>query len=419
MMTFNYKIKFMKNKIILLSFSVLSVLSCKKKDERPSQGPKVVSTVVVENRNVVGYSTFPASIEGRVNNDVRAKMSGYITQVLVDEGQYVTKGQPLFRLETNSLSQSANAAKAGVGAAQSSVAASDANVKAAQSAVSAAQVEVNKLKPLVEKNIISSVQLQTAQANLARAQAQVAQAVAAKQQASAGVAQAQANYQGAQANVDYSVIRAPISGTIGKINFRTGSLVGPGDPMPISTVSDTSELYAYFSMNEKEYLDFLKNSKGATIPEKIKNMPAVELVLANGDVYAEKGYIKAITGQIDAATGSIQFRVSFPNPNKLLSNGNSGTIRIPITYDNALVIPESATIEQQGLVYIYKVEKDTAKSTVISVIDRVNNMVVIKEGAVKGEVVVAEGVGTLKTGTPVKAQPKKFDDLIDAIKPIF
>lgn len=419
MMTFNYKIKFMKNKIILLSFSVLSVLSCKKKDERPAQGPKVVSTVVVENRNVVGYSTFPASIEGRVNNDVRAKMSGYITQVLVDEGQYVTKGQPLFRLETNSLSQSANAAKAGVGAAQSSVAASDANVKAAQSAVSAAQVEVNKLKPLVEKNIISSVQLQTAQANLARAQAQVAQAVAAKQQASAGVAQAQANYQGAQANVDYSVIRAPISGTIGKINFRTGSLVGPGDPMPISTVSDTSELYAYFSMNEKEYLDFLKNSKGATIPEKIKNMPAVELVLANGDVYAEKGYIKAITGQIDAATGSIQFRVSFPNPNKLLSNGNSGTIRIPITYDNALVIPESATIEQQGLVYIYKVEKDTAKSTVISVIDRVNNMVVIKEGAVKGEVVVAEGVGTLKTGTPVKAQPKKFDDLINAIKPIF
>lgn len=419
MMTFNYKIKFMKNKIILLSFSVLSVLSCKKKDERPAQGPKVVSTVVVENRNVVGYSTFPASIEGRVNNDVRAKMSGYITQVLVDEGQYVTKGQPLFRLETNALSQSANAAKAGVGAAQSSVAASDANVKAAQSAVSAAQVEVNKLKPLVEKNIISSVQLQTAQANLARAQAQVAQAVAAKQQASAGVAQAQANYQGAQANVDYSVIRAPISGTIGKINFRTGSLVGPGDPMPISTVSDTSELYAYFSMNEKEYLDFLKNSKGATIPEKIKNMPAVELVLANGDVYAEKGYIKAITGQIDAATGSIQFRVSFPNPNKLLSNGNSGTIRIPITYDNALVIPESATIEQQGLVYIYKVEKDTAKSTVISVIDRVNNMVVIKEGAVKGEVVVAEGVGTLKTGTPVKAQPKKFDDLIDAIKPIF
>ncbi|QBO57926.1 efflux RND transporter periplasmic adaptor subunit [Chryseobacterium salivictor] len=409
----------MKNKIILLSFAALSVLSCKKEDGKPAQGPKVVTTVAVENRNVTGYSKFPASIEGRVNNDVRAKMQGYITQVLVDEGQYVTKGQPLFRLETNSLSQSANAAKAGVGAAQSSVSAAGANVKAAQSAVSAAQVEVNKLKPLVEKNIISNVQLQTAEANLARAQAQVAQAVAAKQQASAGVAQAQANYQGAQANVDYSVIRAPISGVIGKINFRTGSLVGPGDPMPISTVSDTSELYAYFSMNEKQYLDFLKNSVGATVPEKIKNMPSIELLLANGDLYEEKGYVKAVTGQIDANTGSIQFRVSFPNPKKLLSNGNSGTVRIPITYDNALVIPESATIEQQGLVYIYKVKQDTAKSAVISVIDRVNNMVVIKDGAQKGDVVVAEGVGTLKSGSLVKPQPKKFDDIINAIKPIF
>lgn len=409
----------MKNKIILLSFSALSVLSCKKGDQKPPQGPKVVSTVVVENRNVVGYSTFPASIEGRVNNDVRAKMQGYITQVLVDEGQYVSKGQALFRLETNSLSQSANAAKAGVGAAKSNVAASDANVKAAQSAVNAAQVEVNKLKPLVEKNIISNVQLQTAEANLARAQAQVAQAQAGKQQASAGVAQAQANFQGAQANVDYSVIRAPISGVIGKINYRNGSLVGPGDPMPISTVSDTSELYVYFSMNEKEYLDFLKNSEGATVPEKLKNMPAVELLLANGDVYSEKGYVKAVTGQIDAATGSIQFRVSFPNPNNLLSNGNSGTVRIPVIYDNALVVPESATIEQQGLVYIYKVKQDTAKSAVITVIDRVNNMVVIKEGAAKGDVVVAEGIGTIKTGTAVKPQPKKFDDIINAIKPIF
>ncbi len=409
----------MKNKIILLSFSVLSVLSCKQGDQQPPQGPKVVTTVAIENRNVTGYSTFPASIEGRVNNEVRAKMQGYVTQVLVDEGQYVTKGQPLFRLETNSLNQSANAAQAGVGAARSNVAASEASVKAAQSAVNAAQVEVNKLKPLVEKNIISNVQLQTAQANLARAQAQVAQAVAGKQQASAGVAQAQANFQGVQANIDYSVIRAPISGVVGKINFRTGSLVGPGDAMPISSVSDTSELYAYFSMNEKEYLDFLKNSVGASLPEKLKNIPPVELLLANGDVYKEKGYVKAVTGQIDSSTGSIQFRVVFPNPDKLLSNGNSGTIRIPIAYDNVLVIPESATIEQQGLVYVYKVKQDTATSAVIKVIDRVNNMVIIKEGAEKGEVVVAEGVGTLKSGTPVKSEPKKFDDLINAIKPIF
>ena len=129
--------------------------------------------------------------------------------------------------------------------------------------------------------------------------------------------------------------------------------------------------------------------------------------------------MKAVTGQIDPSTGSIQFRASFPNPNKLLSNGNSGTIRIPKAYDNVLVLPETATYEQQGLVYIYKVKQDTAKSAVIKVLDRTNNMVIISEGASKGEVVVAEGVGTLKTGTPVKSQPKKFDDIINAIKPIF
>ncbi len=409
----------MGNKNLAIALAIFSLGACNKKDAGPAQDPKAVSTVTVETRNVTGFSTFPASIEGRVNNAVRAKIQGYITEVLVDEGQYVTKGQPLFRLETNMLNESASAARAGVGSAQSNVAASDANVKAAQAAVNASQVEVNKLRPLVEKNIISNVQLQTAQANLARAQAQLSQAVAAKQQASAGVAQAQANYKGVEENINYSIIRAPISGVVGKINFRTGSLVGPTDQTPISTVSDTSELFAYFSMNEKEYLDFLKNSKGATLPEKLRNMPAVELVLANGDVYAEKGYVKAVTGQIDPSTGSIQFRVSYPNPNKLLSNGNSGSIRIPKYYENVLVLPESATYEQQGLVYVFKVKQDTAKNSVINLLDRVNNMVLIKDGAAKGETVVAEGVSTLKPGTAVKPQPKNFDEIVKAIQPIF
>lgn len=407
----------MKN-IFYAVLAVVTLISCKK-EEPKKQAPANVTTVKVETRNLTGYQTFPASIQGRVNNDVRAKIQGYITQVLVDEGQYVSAGQPLFRLETNTLNESAAAARAGVGAAKSNVSAAAANVKAAQAAVNAAQVEVNKLRPLVEKNIISNVQLQTAQANLARSQAQLSQAIAAQQQASAGVSQAQANYKGVQANINYSIIRAPVSGVVGKINFRNGSLVGPSDQTPITVVSDTSELYAYFSMNEKEYLDFLKNSEGATVPEKLKNLPAVEFVMANGEVYPEKGNIKAVTGQIDATTGAVQFRASLPNPQKLLSNGNSGTIRIPKLYSNALVVPESATYEQQGLVYVYKVEKDTAKNTTIKVIDRVNNMVLIESGAKKGETVVAQGVGTLKPNTAVKATPGNFDEIVTAIKPIF
>ncbi|MDR6157454.1 membrane fusion protein (multidrug efflux system) [Chryseobacterium sp. SLBN-27] len=395
----------MNNKLVILSLAALSLVACKK--EAPKQdGPKPYPVINVEAKNIVGYQTFPATIQGRVNNDVRAKIQGYITQVLVDEGQYVTKGQPLFRLETNILNENAAASKAGIGAAES-------NIAAAQAAVSAANVEVNKLKPLVQKNIISNVQLQTAQANLAQAQAQLKQAQAAK-------SQAVANYKGIEANIEYSIIRAPISGVIGKLPLKVGSLVGPSDQAPLTTISDTSGIFAYFSMNEKEYFNFLEKSPGATMPEKIKNLPMVELQLANGSLYPEKGRIEAITGQIDPTTGTIQFRVAFTNAQKLLSNGNSGTIRFPQYYENVLVVPESATYEQQGIVYVYKVDKsDTARNVVVNVIDRIDNMALIKSGVNKGETIIAAGIGGLKPGTAVKKQPVKMDSLVQSIKPKF
>lgn len=379
--------------------------SCGNKKNAGQQGAKPYPVVGVPEQVVTGYQEYPASIKGVNNNDVRAKISGYIKEVLVDEGQIVSKGQVLFRLETNTLTQNANAAKSAVGAAAASV-------TAAQAAINLAQVEVNKLIPLVEKNIISKVQLETAKANLLSAQSHYKQAMANQNQA-------QDNYKSVAANVDYSIIRSPINGVVGKLPLRVGSLVGPTDPVPLTTVSDVSDVYAYFSMNEKEYLNFLKQTPGITVSEKLNNMPLVELELANGDLYADKGRIKAVTGQIDPSTGTILFRATFPNARKLLANGNSGIIKVPKVYENALVVPEAATFEQQGVVYVYKVNKDTVTQAVVGVLDRINNLALIGGGLQKGDTIVAMGTGGLKTGDKISPRPTDFDSIVRAIKPLF
>lgn len=407
----------MHNFGILLITSI--IIACNKNDAPASSGPREVVTVVAENRDLEAYRSFPASLEGRVSNEVRAKIQGYITEVLVDEGQVVHQGQPLFRLETNILDESASAARAGVGAAQSGVSAAEANVSAARAAVNAAQVEVDKLRPLVERNIISNVQLETAMANHAQAQAQLSQALAARQQAQAGVSQARANLQGVQENINFAVIRAPISGIVGRINLRTGSLVGPGDQTPITSVSDTKEIFAYFSMNEREYFDFLEDTEGESLSQKLNHLSEVQLVLANGAVYPHEGTIEAVTGQINPQTGTIQFRVRIPNPQSFLSHGNTGTIRIPVPHPSSLIVPESATYEQQGMVYVYKVVQDTARNQVIQVVDRVDNMVIVSSGISRGDTVVAQGVAAIRPGTAVKKVHKSTDEILKQLQPVF
>lgn len=410
----------MKNVNVMMVGALALVLASCGKEQGPqqAQGPAELPVVEVPTRVVTSYQEFPASIEGINNNEVRAKIQGYIQQVYVDEGQYVSKGQPLFRLETNVLTQNADAAKAGVTSAAANVKAAAANVSAAAASVSVAQVEVNKLIPLVQKNIISAVQLETAKAHLAQAQAAHTQAKAGLSQAQAGQSQAQANYKGVEANIDFSIVRSPINGIVGSLPFKAGSLVGPSDPVALTRVSDVSKVFAYFSMNEKEYMDFLTKTEGTSLQQKLNNLPQVELVLANGEIYPEKGVVQTVTGQVDPGTGSIQFRVSFPNAAKLLSNGASGKVRVPKTYVDAVVVPEAATFEQQGMTYVYKVEQDTARATVIHVIDRASNMAIIADGVKKGEKIVAQGVGKLRDKTPVKSQPAVFDSIVK-IKQVF
>ena len=276
----------------------------------------------------------------------------------------------------------------------------------------AAQVEVDKLTPLVEQGIISNIQLETARANYLKAKGQQSQAMANKEVA-------KANYQGVMETIGYSIIKSPINGVVGKINYREGALVSPSDPQPITTVSDVSKIYAYFSLTEKQYINFFQMYEGKDLNEKLSNVPPIDLVLANGSLFEEKGKVETATGQIDPGTGTIQFRVAFENKNGLLSNGSTGSLRIPRSYGNVLVIPESSTFDQQGFTYIYKVVNDTTVSAVIEVKDRVNNFAIVSIGLNAGEKVIASGVNTLKPGTAIKPNPVNMDSVVNNIKPVF
>ncbi|UKM65724.1 efflux RND transporter periplasmic adaptor subunit [Flavobacteriaceae bacterium GSB9] len=368
----------------LYSSAVLVLLaviftSCKQdKQTQQQQQALPLAVSAVPQKTVSAYTTYPTTIEGTINSEVRSKVSGYIQKVLVDEGEKVRKGQPLFKLETQSLSQDAEAAKA---------------------RVNVAQVEVNKLKPLVEKNIISEVQLETAKANLA---------------------QAKSTYKSVVANIGYATVTSPVDGFVGAIPYREGSLVSATSVKPLTTVASIERVFAYFSMNETEYLDFLQQTGGKTLQEKIENFPKVALTLANGQPYEQKGTIKTVTGQIDPNTGTVSFRAVFDNPNMLLTNGNSGTVKIPKTYENALVVPQSATYEQQGQTYVYTVgEGNKATSTLISVKDKNDVLYILDSGVKAGDLIVVKGIGKLRNGTLIQPQKVAFDSVAKPIKSLF
>src|SRR5690606_24613943 len=357
------------------AFAVLFLHSCKQ-EEQPTQQQEALPFQVIEvpEKNVTTYTSYPTKIEGTVNSEVRAKVSGYIQKVLVDEGQKVKKGQPLFRLETQSLSQDAAAAKANV---------------------NAAQVEVDKLKPLVEKNIISPVQLETAKAKLA---------------------QAKSSYNSIVANIGYATVTSPVDGFVSAIPYREGSLVSATNTQPLTTVSSIDKVYAYFTMNETDYLNFIQKAKGESLQEKINHFPKVTLVLANGQSYTHEGTLQTVTGQINSNTGTVSFRAVFDNPNYLLTNGNSGTIQIPTFYKNATVVPQSATFERQGQTYVYKVgENNTVASTIITIKDKTDVLYVILSGVKPGDNHLVPGCCKIKHNTTNNPQKVDFDCLVNPI----
>src|SRR5215831_12239555 len=242
--------------------------------------PPPLPVVTVTTAPATTYQEFPASLEGKVNVEIRPQVEGYLEKIYVDEGAYVTAGQLLFKIDPRVYTQQLNNATS--------------NLHAAEANMERAKVEVDKLMPLVENNVISEVQVKTAKANY--------------ESAKATVEQSRAVVGNAQINLGYTDIKAPVSGYIGRIPFKMGSLVGKqGDNQPLTVLSQVNEMYAYFSMSESDFLAFKNTYQGNTLEEKLKHVPPVDLVLANDSVYTEKGKIELVEGQFDKTVGAINF----------------------------------------------------------------------------------------------------------------
>lgn len=372
----------MKRNIYGIIISSLFLVSCgnHKQNGRNEQVSNVV-TIKVPQRDVTTYKTYPTDIEGIVNVDVRAKIAGYITKVLVDEGQPVKKGQLMFKLETHALSEQAAAAKANI---------------------NAAQVKVDQLKPLVEKKIVSASQLATAKAQLAQAKSQ---------------------YESVRANIGYSEIRSPVDGVVGMIKLRKGNLVSPSSTEPLTTVSDISKVYAYFSMNEADYLDFMQKTKGKTRAEKIKNFPKITFIMANGETYPHQGTIETLNSQVDKQTGSISFRAVFSNKEQLLTNGSTGEIKIPKVYKDMIIVPQKSTYERQDKVFVVKVrqkgDSTFAQADIINVKGSARNIYMVNGGLKKGDEIVANNPGKIFDGSPIKTKIMPFDSIAKPLPVIF
>ncbi len=355
-------------------------------------GPPVYPVFEMSKKDYIGFDKFPAKIEGIQDIEIRAKISGYIETIYVDEGQYIRKGDPLFKLEAKDLVQNTKT--------------SETAVLSAEAEMEAFKIEVERLKPLVEKKIISEIQLQTAKANLRSSVTKYNQALSA--------------YEGQQVNAGYALIKSPVSGYIGKLNFRIGSLVGPADVKALTTISNTKEVYAYFSMSERTFFKLSERVDGKSVAERLNSFPLLKLELAHGAEYDVEGKLDAFTGKISSSTGAIQLRAKFNNPNQELLSGSNGVIKMPRLYKNCLGIPASSSFELQGQPMVYKViEGDSLVAQPIQILDKIDRYYLIESGLNEGDKVLAQGVSKVYPNTSIKSQLVDMDSIVHGFNPVF
>ena len=345
-----------------IAFGIVSLLvfaSCGKRggvQQEVERYPYDVLTV--SKQSAVLQSVYPVTIKGKQDVEIRPRIEGFIQEIYVDEGSIVKKGQPLFKIESPQTEQAVTTARA---------------------SVSTAKINVDRLRPLAEKGIIGEVQLATAEEGYKSAQAVLKNAEEARK---------------------WTTVTSQVDGVVGTISYRQGSLVNSGNIL--TTIANTSDVYAYFSLNEKVLMALLSEIEGSTQAEKIKNLPEVTLVLADGTEYTEKGKIETISGLVNVTTGSANFRAKFPNEHGFLRSGISGKVIIPQEVHDVFVIPQHATFQLQDKILVFKVQGDVVAQTVISAVALPDGKrYAVSEGLSEGERIVESGVTTLRHGAKI------------------
>jgi len=343
--------------------SALVFGGCKTKKEPGNQkSPAKYKVQVISRGDATVYTLFPVQIQSQDAIEIFPRATGYIQKIYVHEGDNVKKGSPILKIDDADYTQAVNSTKA---------------------VYDNAMLEVKKLQPLVEKDIISPFQLQTAESN---------------------VKAAQAAYENAKINLGYTLITSPVSGVIGRISLREGSLLTAGIATPITDVASSGDVFAYFSFDEKFLLQFADSTPG-TLKQKVAKLPPVELVLANGQIYGHKGRVELGSSLIDPNTGSLQMKGVFPNPEALLRSGSTGTIRIPTFYKNSIIVPQKATFDIQDKKMIFTVDStNTVHATNIKVSNNTSENFIVSSGLSEGDKIVLDGIGKVKDGDKIDAQ---------------
>lgn len=365
-----------KSKILLFAALAAMLVSCggKKSSGKPNFGDNEYAVRTIGAQSAELQTTYPATIRGMQDVEIRPKVSGFITKLCVKEGQAVKAGQLLFVIDNVTYAAAVRQAKAAVNSAKAQL--------------NTARLTYNNNEKLFKNNVIGSYELQSAKNNM--------------QAAAAALAQAEASYVSAKENLSYCYVTSPASGVIGDLPYRVGALVSASSQQPLTTVSNISTMQVYFSMTEKELLDMTKTAGG--LHTAIKDYPAVKLQLADGTIYDHPGRVATVSGVIDATTGSVSMRADFPNPQHLLKSGGSGSIVVPHVSNSAIVIPQYAVAQVQDKHFVYIVGKDNkVKYSAVTVDPQDDGKnFIITSGLKVGDRIVVNGISSLTDGAEIK-----------------